>query len=101
MASTPEGRVKTHIKKYLATVSHCWWFMPIGGAYTSGGIPDIVGCVRGQFFAIEVKAPGKLGTVTALQALKMREIDEVGGIVFAADDVEQVRDVFKRAGWDA
>lgn len=99
MASTPEGKVKDKIKAYLKTVPGCWWFMPIGGAYTSIGIPDIVGCVHGVMFAIEVKAPGKLKNLTPLQAMKLAEMEHAGAVVMVADDVQTVRDVFELHKW--
>lgn len=101
MAQTPEGKVKAAIKKYLNTVPGCWFFMPIGGPYTTHGIPDIVGCVEGCFFAIECKAPGKTGNTTVNQDRVIAEINEAGGLVFVADNVDIVREVFERMGWDA
>ena len=100
MATTPEGRVKTAIKKYLKSIPGCWYFMPIGGAFTVHGIPDIVGLVHGRFFAIECKAPGREATTTANQKNVMSAIEKVGGVVFVASSVEQVRSVFVQHGWD-
>ena len=100
MAMTPEGRVKNDIKKYLKTVEDCWFFMPIGGPYSAHGIPDIIGCVGGEFFAIECKAPGKAGSTTANQERVIEEINASGGVVFVATDAKQVREVFTNMGWD-
>lgn len=94
MATTPEGRVKNAIKKYLQSVPGCWFFMPIGGPYTVHGIPDIVGMVRGRFFAIECKAPGKVKNTTKNQDAVIRAIRLCGGCAFVADDVETVKLVF-------
>jgi len=98
--STPEGRVKTKIKAYLKSLSDCWFFMPIGGPYSVQGIPDIVGCASGWFFAIEVKAPGKERNTTELQKMQIDGITEVGGIAFVASSVETVRETFKEWGID-
>lgn len=90
---TPEGKVKTAIKRYLKTVPGCWFFMPIGGPYSAHGIPDIVGCVNGLFFAIECKAPGRERTTTPNQQRVIAEIIENGGCAFVASDVETVKSV--------
>lgn len=95
MATTPEGRAKAKIKTYLKSIEDCWFFMPIGGPYSVQGIPDIVGCISGRFFAIEVKAPGKENNTTELQKMQINGICEVGGIAFVASDVETVRRNFK------
>jgi hypothetical protein len=100
MAQTPEAKVKAKIKAYLKTIPHCWWFMPIGGAYSTHGIPDIIGHVNGQFFAIEVKAPGRHAMTTALQKLEISKIILNGGIALVASDVQHVIDAFVRMGWD-
>lgn len=97
---TPEGRVKSAIKKYLKTVPDCWFFMPIGGPYSAHGIPDIIGQVDGEFFGIECKAPGKESNTTANQDRVICEINEAGGVAFVASSVDQVRYAFRKRGWD-
>ena len=43
------------------------------------GLPDIIGCVGGVFFAIELKTKSK---VTAIQAYTLRCIEKAGGQTF-------------------
>lgn len=57
------------------------------------GIPDILACLNGQFLAIEVKAEGKLSTVTPIQNFQIGGIQAAGGIAFAADSIESVKQV--------
>jgi Holliday junction resolvase len=61
------------------------------GGYGRSGVPDIVGCYKGRFFAIECKA-GK-GTTTALQDKNIKEIKKAGGqvIVVNENNLEEVR----------
>jgi Holliday junction resolvase len=61
------------------------------GGYGRSGVPDIVGCYKGHFFAIECKA-GK-GTTTALQDKNIKEIEKAGGrvIVVNENNLEEVR----------
>lgn len=98
MAATPEAKVKAKIKAYLKTIPLCWWFMPIGGAYSQKGIPDIIGHINGRFFAIEVKAPGKLNSLTELQKNELVKIAINGGVSLVASDVQHVIDAFRTQG---
>jgi Holliday junction resolvase len=52
---TPEGRVKKQLRAVLDELG-VYYFMPATGGYGRSGVPDIVGCARHQFFAIECKA---------------------------------------------
>jgi hypothetical protein len=73
MALTPEGRVKAAVVKILRKYN-AYYFFPATHGYGRSGVPDIVGCVKGKFIAIECKA-GK-NTPTALQG---REMDNIRG----------------------
>ena len=83
MAMTPESRVKARVKKILDTYN-TYYFMPIGGPYSRPGIPDIVGCYNGVYFAIECKA-GK-GKTTALQDRELSLISKAGGIAIVVNE---------------
>lgn len=48
------------------------------GAYSHGGIPDLVGCLNGKFFAIEVKQ--ELGKPSRLQELEIDNIHKAKGL---------------------
>lgn len=76
---TPEGKVKTQIKRVLDTLPRCWYFMPQAGIYGKRGIPDFVGTIDGKFFAIEAKS--HTGKTTPLQDLTHIEIRAAGGAV--------------------
>jgi Holliday junction resolvase len=56
---------------------------------TQKGLPDIVGCIRGYFFALEVKLPGK--HATKLQAHELYEIRKADGHSYVITSVEQVQ----------
>jgi Holliday junction resolvase len=74
--STPETKVKQRVRKVLEE-HDAYCFLPATGGYGRSGIPDIVGCYNGCFFAVECKA-GR-GTTTALQEKELRKIREAGG----------------------
>lgn len=76
MAATPEKKVKDKVRKTLDAAG-AYQFMPATHGYGSSGVPDIVGCYKGKFFAIECKA-GK-NRPTALQEKVLNSIASAGG----------------------
>jgi Holliday junction resolvase len=83
MAMTPEGKVKKRAKEHLDTAG-AYYFMPATGGFGRSGVPDIVGCFNGVFFAIECKA-GK-GIPTALQEREMKNIRKAGGQAWVVNE---------------
>lgn len=91
MGMTPEGRVKAAVKKLLAGLG-AYHFSPPANGYGRTGVPDIVGCYRGYFFAIECKA-GR-GKTTALQELEIARIREAGGVAWVVNE-ENIEEIEK------
>ena len=99
--STPEGKVKSDIKRVLDShgfwkaggpqpdVVNGWYYMPIQNGLGTSGIPDFVGTYRGRLFCIEAKAPG--GKPTENQKQRHVEISAAGGVVLLVDSAEPVR----------
>jgi len=77
MAMTPEKKVKDAVCKVLKQYG-VYYFFPVTGGFGRSGIPDIVGCYKGNFLAIECKA-GK-NRPTALQEAEMRKINTARGV---------------------
>ena len=70
---TFENKVKGFLKDH-----GCWFIKYWAGAeFTKTGIPDILACVNGVFFGIEVKAPR--GRPSPLQLYNLKKIDSSGG----------------------
>lgn len=76
MAATPEKKVKDKVRKILAEAG-AYVFTPATHGYGTSGVPDIVGCYRGRFFAIECKAGNN--RPTALQMKNLTTIASKGG----------------------
>jgi Holliday junction resolvase-like predicted endonuclease len=56
------------------------------------GISDIIACSpTGRFTAIEVKAPGKLRTLSPLQKIYIDEVNSRGGLAFVCDDLDDLK----------
>jgi hypothetical protein len=89
---TPEKKVKTKVVAILKEFG-AYYFYPVTGGYGASGVPDIVGCYKGNFFAVECKA-GK-GKTTALQEKNIANIYAAGGtaIVVNEDNIEDVRNM--------
>lgn len=91
---TKEGKVKKKVKEALDAMG-AYYFSPQAGAFGRAGIPDIVGCIKGRFFAIECKAGDN--TTTALQEKEIAKIRAVGGIALVIN--EKNLDAIKEVLW--
>jgi Holliday junction resolvase len=80
---TPERKVKNAVANILKK-SGAYYFYPVTGGYGSSGVPDIIGCYRGCFFAVECKAGS--GRTTALQEKNLEEIRRNGGIAIVVNE---------------
>ena len=87
---TAEAKVKKRVVQQLKLLD-AYYFYPVTGGYGRSGVPDIVGCYKGKFFAIECKA----GTnkPTPLQALNLEQIMLTGGIALVINE-ENVDSVY-------
>lgn len=83
MASTPEAKVKSAIRKILDTTK-TYYAMPIGSGYGNSGVPDFLVCHNGTFIGIEAKA-GK-GKTTALQEAHLQRIRDAGGTALVINE---------------
>ena len=80
---TPEKKVKNKVVEILKRYK-VYYFYPMTGGYGRSGVPDIVGCYKGQFFGIECKA-GK-NKPTALQLKNIKDIRDNNGIAIVVNE---------------
>lgn len=59
------------------------------------GVPDVLFCKDGKFFAVEVKDKGKKKNVTRLQQVNLEKIIASGGSAIVADCLEDVIKMIK------
>lgn len=78
MAKGPESQFQDKVIKYLKSLDKCWYVKIWGGGFMKSGIPDIIGCIKGRFFALELKAPN--GVASELQRRNIRIINKCGGL---------------------
>jgi hypothetical protein len=83
VAQTPESKVKAKVVAQLKLLG-AYYFYPVTGGYGGSGVPDIVGCLRGTFFAIECKAGNN--KPTPLQQKNIDAITKQGGLVWVVNE---------------
>lgn len=88
-----ETTLKEKVMGWLRAQPECWAFKVHGGPYQQAGLPDIVGCWAGRFFAIELKVNDN--KATRLQAATIEKIRLTGGIAAVCRDVEEVKAIFE------
>lgn len=90
---TKEQNIQTSIMNYISSIGG----LPIKfnnmGIYAKAGVSDILACIKGRFVAIEVKRPGNKPTAVQLQFIKA--INNIGGLAFWADNLQDVKDKLK------
>ena len=84
-----EKDIVQSILRYLKAVPDCFAWKTHGGMYGTAGIPDIIACVRGRFFAFEVKTD--TGKATPLQKATLQKILASGGTAAVVRSVDEVR----------
>lgn len=89
-----ENDIVRAILKYLKSVSGCFAWKEHGGMYGTAGIPDIIACINGGFYAFEVKTD--VGKTTALQDATIRKIRKCGGQAFVVRSVDEVKEILNQ-----
>lgn len=101
--SQPESRLSRRIQDNLR-LHKAFCFKVWGSEHMMAGLPDIIGCYKGYFFALEVKMPEKRSNTSAIQDHVMEKVRKAGGIsqvVCSADEairavIEYVDAMIKR-----
>ena len=84
-----EKDIVNAIMKYLKTVPNCFAWKEHGGMYGTAGIPDVIACVDGRFYAFEMKTEN--GKTTALQEATLRKIRASGGKAYVVRSLHDVK----------
>jgi hypothetical protein len=86
---TPEGKIKTKVKKVLQEFG-CWNYWPVPSGYGRRTV-DALCLSNRRFFAIEVKRPGAKPTKN--QEQELYNIKACGGTTFVIDCDEGINDL--------
>jgi len=84
-----EADITKQVRDYLHYKKVFHWKQWQGPMSQPRGVSDIIGCINGKFFAIEIKVPG--GLITQNQADFLGAVRASGGIAFVAYSVEDVQ----------
>lgn len=72
-----------------------FWAKTHGSPVVTRGLPDIIGCYRSIYIAFEVKRDPS-GKPTTLQAFRISEITQAGGVARVISSVEEAEAVLDR-----
>lgn len=105
MSAGQETRLVNRIREAIAKqYPNSWTVKFHGNAYSTAGIPDILGHVEGKFFAIEVKyrAPGRSLSssghgVSPVQQAQIDRINLTGAVSGVAISVEEALSLVEAA----
>jgi hypothetical protein len=86
-----EKDIVAAIMRWLKTVPRCFAWKEHVGMYGTAGVPDVICCLDGRFFAFEVKTPE--GRLTKLQENTIQRIKDAGGHAFVVRSVDDVKAV--------
>ena|SRR6056297_145631 len=95
MNKVSEKSVQNRIMRYLNSLPKCRVRCRKGGPENAGE-PDIYGCINGQHFEIEVKAPG--GRLRKLQKEKLKRWEETGCLTLTTSDPSEVEAIITPSG---
>jgi len=65
------------------------------GPYQRQGIPDVIACIKGEFYAFEVKRPF-IGVTSDMQNKVITEMINAGGHAYVVSYVSEVRDIITK-----
>lgn len=85
----PESKIVDCIRAYLRSRPHTWHFKVGVAGWQVSGLPDLIGCADGRFFAFEVKRPGR--EATPLQGATLRAIQRANGLAETVTSLDQVK----------
>ena len=75
----PEARLSRKIMGAIRSYGG-FCFKVWGSEHMMAGLPDIIGCYDGKFFALETKMPAKRDNTSPRQVRVMNLIHQAGGI---------------------
>ncbi len=84
----------TPIQKIIHPV--CGWYFKVwGGGFQKAGIPDLIVCVNGVFFGVELKS--ETGRPTELQKKNVQLINQANGVglILYPEGFEQFKEIVK------
>ena len=76
--------------------NHIYCINMYGSSRTGKGTPDILACIKGKFFAFELKVENN--DTSDIQKYRLKKIRESGGHGYVIRSVNELNDILKREG---
>jgi Holliday junction resolvase len=89
-----EKNIQSQIIKMLNKLPQTWVVKFHATPYSVNGVPDLIGCCKGKFFAMEVKTPE--GTTTTIQQYQQKMILKSGGICDVVRSVDDAAELIRK-----
>jgi len=96
MAKKPESKLQRRIKKALEREIGGFWRKVWGGPYQATFL-DLVGCVNGMYFELEVKNSNKRKNTSDLQDITIDMVQLAGGISGVVTSPEEAVQLVQKA----
>ncbi len=90
-----EKDLQTACEDYLKSLDNCWFVHIVGGATQAGGIPDLLICYEGRFYAAELKKDANKYGATGRQKIILRRIARAGGYAAKVETLQELKDLLK------
>ena len=88
-----EKELQKRVNKFLSQIPGLWFYHPRETKKGTDGLPDIIGCFNGRFFAIELKTPELKDAEKGLRPEQIKVINQIQnakGKVLVTNDFEEV-----------
>ena len=99
MTQKERREVTDKIMSWCERTPGVWALKVHADAAQGTGIPDIIGCDKGTFWACEAKRPGE--KPTRIQRHTLEKIQRSGGLAFVAHSLEEFLEALGREEDDA
>ncbi len=88
----PETKLVGHIMDRLEAEGG-WWMKVHGSIFQIAGVPDIIGCWKGRFIAIEAKMPGNGPSLIQTEVIKLLlKAGARAGVAYSVEESLCIRD---------
>lgn len=92
----PETNLQQKIVRALEREVGGHWMKIHGSQFQTKGIPDLLGCVAGLFFALEVKCDSSKYGASDYQLYNIKQIHDSGGMAAVVESPEEAVELVKR-----
>lgn len=92
----PETSLQQKIVRALEREVGGHWMKIHGSQFQTKGIPDLLGCVAGLFFALEVKCDSSKYGASDYQLYNIKQIHDSGGMAAVVESSEEAVELVKR-----